>query len=232
MKYPDPHHRILEIRAAVEEGATPRDPLARAIADAVNGTLPNPTLVYAWEKYCAPLERSILEAFLIADTPYEDISRATGVSVQAIQVYAEYLFDLKVFRDRLERIDYVQRQRGYLTVAQQAYLEAALLQGGRYLAWMINPHAVTVTPREVLETAMVDGYFMGMTHRGADPNSERAKNSKAWQQTSLSAAAASLKAAIGETEDAYNDLSVALLERQSVDSAETAGALPPHDIIH
>ena len=32
--------------------------------------------------------------------------------------------------------------------------------------------------------------------------------------------------------DAYNDLSVALLEQQSVDSSETAGALPPHDIIH
>ena len=232
MRRPDPHHRIAAIQEALAQKTTPLDPKIRMVVEAVTGIKLDPMLEYAWSKYCVPLERAVIEAFLIIDTDPQDINRATGVPLGALEMYAEYLFDMSVFRDRLERISYVERERGYLTNGQQAFFEAALLQGGRYLAWMINPAAVTVTPREVLETTMTDGYFMGLTHRGADPGSERAKHAKTWQQTSTVAATAMLRQNIGESEDAYNDLAVALLERQSVDSAETAGALPPHDIIH
>jgi hypothetical protein len=232
MRYPDPHHRIAAIQEALARKTTPLDSAVRTVVDAVTGSKPNPELEYAWSKYCAPLERTVIEAFLIADTDYQDIHRATGIPLGVLQAYAEYLFDMTVFRDRLERISHVQRQRGYLTVSQQAYLEAALAQGGQFLAWMVNPNAVTVTPKEVLETAMKDGYFMGLTHRGANPGSERAKHAKVYQQTSMAAATSIIRASLGDNEEATHDVAIALLEEQNVDSAETAGALPPHDIIH
>lgn len=232
MHTPNPHHRIEAIQQALAGKTLPIDPLTRTMVEALTGAKPDAILEYVWGKYCAPLDRTILEAFLIADTDYEDIARATGVPLPAIQAYAEHIFDMSVFRDRLERISYVQRQRGYLTVNQQAYLEAALLQGGRYLAWMVNPNAVTVTPREALETALADGHFVGLTHRGAAPDSERAKHAKSWQQSSVQAATTLMRLDPRDEQEAYNDLAMAILHAQLVDSAETAGALPPHDIIH
>ena len=228
----DPHHRARAIREALENDVVPTDAKMRAVYEAVNGTKPNDALVYAWEKYETVLERTIIEAFLLADAPLDEVAHITEMPIAVLQAYRDTIFDMHVFRDRLERISYVNYKRGLLTATQQSYLESALLRGWRYIAWMINHQAVSELPKRILEIAAVEGLYMGLGHRGTDPGSERAKQAKAWLQSGVQAATTLMRLDPADDTEAKNELRVALLGHDSVDSAETAGAPAPADIIH
>ena len=232
MRRPDPHKRAYQIEDALDNAKTPTDPKAQAVVDAVNGDVPNEVLKYAWSKYDELMERTIIEAYLLADTPYQQIAEATGVPAPVLKAYTDYIFDVTVFRDRLERISYVARCRNIMPREQQAYLETALTRGPEYITWLLN-RKNTLLPRAVLEAAMTEGVYMGMAHRGTDPASEQAKQSRQWLSSGVQAASILMRLDPKSDEDALSDLRLALIkDMDSVVSAATTGAPAAEDIVH
>jgi hypothetical protein len=227
----DPHHRVLAAELARTAGTTPVDARVRALLDVTCNTSKNDALRYAWDKYQVPFERTIIESYLLAGTPLEEIQRVTGVPLEALQAYVDHIFDITMFRDLLEKVSYVNRARGYLPREQQAYLEAALSLGTDYISWLLNREPTPV-PKAVLEDAMSAGHFLGRAHRSADPTSELAKQSQRWLQSGAQAAAVLMKLDPRDTEDALANLRMALMHRDSVVNAQTAGAPQPEDIVH
>jgi hypothetical protein len=227
----DPHHRVLAAQVARQAGSVPADPRTRALADAMCGMSRNADLCYAWEKYQVAFERTIIESYLLADATPEEIERVTGVPLGAVQAYIDHIFDVSTFRDRLERVSYVNRERGYQPREQQIYLEAALSLGPDYLSWLLNRQPAPM-PRQVLEQAMTAGHFLGRAHRSADPTSELAKQSQRWLQGGVQAATALMKLDPKDDEDALANLKMTLAHRDSVVTATTPGAPKPEDIVH
>lgn len=231
MRRIDPHHYAYAVLDALESGVTPVTEKARVLLSVVDGTEVNEVLRYAWNKYDEPIERTIIESFLLAEAPIENISKVTGVSPAVIKAYNEYIFDTLVFRDRLERISYVAKCRGYLPRDQFAYLESALTRGWEYLAWLLS-HTAAHPPRKVLEVVMAEGLYMGLAHRGTQPETERAKQAKAWLQTGVAAATTLLRVDPNDDADALSELRLALVPEDTVSNAETTGAPAPEDIVH
>jgi hypothetical protein len=227
----DPHHRVTVAQQAITAGAVPIDLATRALAEVIQGVSKNDALKYAWDKYQVHFERNVIESYLIADTTIEEMSRATGVSAAALAAYRDHIFDIGVFRDRLERISYVARCRALLPRDQQAYLEAALVQGTEYINWLINRQS-TVPPRKVLEAAMTEGLYMGLAHRGTDPTSERSKQAQHWLQSGTQAATTLLRLDPHDDEDALEHLRIALVHKNHVTTPQMAGAPLPEDIVH
>ena len=227
----DPHHRVITAQQAIAAGAVPIDLATRALVEVIQGVSKNDALKYAWDKYQVNFERTVIESFLLADTTIEEMSRATGVSVAALTAYQDHIFDASIFRDRLERVSYVARCRGYLPKDQQTYLEAALTQGADYISWLLNRQSV-LPPRKVLEAAMTEGLYMGLAHRGTDPTSERAKQAQRWLQSGAQAATTLMRIDPHDDDDALEHLRIALMHKNHVTTPQMAGAPLPEDIVH
>jgi hypothetical protein len=228
---PDPHHRVVEAQRAIAAGATPVDPRVQALVAVIQGTSQDAALQYAWDKYQVPFQRIVIESYLLVDTLIEDINNATGVSREALLAYRDHIFDATVFRDRLDCISYVDNCRGYIPRNQQAFLEAAITHGPDYISWLLNRRPA-ILPRKVLETAMVEGHYMGLAHRGTDPTSERAKQAQRWLQNSTQAATQLLRVDPKQGEDALEHLRIALAYENNILTPKMLGAPAPEDIVH
>jgi hypothetical protein len=228
----DPHHRAYAaIEVANKERAKTDDPKTKELVKVIGGTSSNSHLVYAWDKFSSTHSRIVLDSFLLADTTYDVIRRTTGVPIEVLQAYAEYIFDVAVFRDYLDRIDYVGHCRTYLPREEQAYYEAALTKGSDYIVWLMNGK-VTTAPKAALEAVMVEGLFMGQAHRGADINSETAKQARAWLQLSSQNAANLQRLDPKDDEDALSELHLALTHDTKVINKDTPDAPAPDEIFH
>lgn len=232
MSRPDPHHRALLAIDVVDGRAQSKDSAVLALVKVIQGKSKDTALMYAWDKFREPLECTVIESFLLADATYENINKATFVPVEVLQAYADYIFDTSVFRDLLERTSYVSRCRGYLPRDQQAFLEAALSRGWEYVSWLLN-HPTEQTPKSVLTSAMSEGYFMGLAHRGVDPTTERAKQSRAWLQSAVQAATTLIRSDPTESdEDILATLKLVLAHHNDVINADTKEAPLKEDIVH
>jgi len=228
----DPHHRAYAaLEIAQKQRAASDDVKTQELVKTIEGTSSNADLQYAWDKFSAPNSRRVLDSFLLANATYDVIRKATGVPVAVLQHYADSIFDVSVFRDYLDRVEYVGYCRTYLPREEQAYYEAALLNGPDYLIWLLNGK-VTTAPKVALEAAMIEGLFMGQAHRGADINSDTAKQARAWLQLAAQNAANLQRLDPKDDEDALSELHLALTHETNVINATTQNAPKPDEIIH
>lgn len=228
----DPHHRAYAAIEVVQgKRAASDDPKVQALVKVIQGNSSNHVLTYAWDKFSSDYSRMVLDSFMLADATYDVIRRTTGVPIDVLQAYADHIFDLSVFRDYLDRVEYVGYCRTYLPREEQAYYEAALAKGPEYIVWLLNGK-IDKGPKTVLEYAMIEGMFQGFASRGADINSETAKQARAWLQMSSQNAASLQRLDPKDDEDALSELHLTLTHESKVISADTADAPRPEDILH
>lgn len=231
MKRTDPHFRAYAALEAFDAKNVVTDPKIQELLNVIQGTSKNEALCYAWDKFTHEYSRTVLDSFLLANATYDVIRKTTGVPIPVLQVYSSHIFDLTVFRDYLERVEYVGFCKQYLHPREQAYLEAALTQGADYIVWLLNGK-IDKPPKAALEAAMIEGMLMGQAHRNVDITSETAKQSRAWLDVATRAATSLQRIDPKDDQDAFMELQIALTHENNVVNAETPAAPQPEEILH
>jgi hypothetical protein len=207
------------------------DRKTKELVKVIKGTSADKHLCYAWDKFTDDLSRTILDSFLLADTTFDVIRRTVGVPIDVLSLYASHIFDLTIFRDLLERISYVRDCKLYLPPEQQAFFEAAINKGTDYIVWLINGKH-DQSPRDALESTMIESHFVGLSHRGVGITSEQARQARAWLETSMKAAANLQRLDPRDDQDALAELKLTLTHDDNVLSPEHLDAPRPEDIVH
>jgi hypothetical protein len=228
---PDPHHRIIAAKKAIQAGEEPEDAKVRDIIlvftkhkDA------KPELTYAIDVFLEPYQRTVMDALLLGRGSIEDIHEGTEIPHNVIAAYSDYLFDQTVFRNNLDRITWVQDNEKYLDQRQLQLLQSALTVGAQYLIWMITGRG-KFSPAEVLRHTMNDAMFRGMAHRNAPLDSPVAKEALQWIRIAHNLAKSLHQIDPEDAKEAEKQLRMALTYEDTTVNAQTSG-LSPEDILH
>ena len=227
----DPHFRIYEAYEILENPRKkPSDKKVAELLEVIAKRSKNDALIYAWEKFQDDRSRTFLNAFLMADTSFDAIRRCTDIPVAVIQAYADYIFDMSVFRDRLDRISYVDETATYGDEKESRYLRAALSAGAPYLVWLLKGQS-GITPKEYLQAQMIDSYHRAQAHRDVPLDSPIAREARVWAEIGTKNAVALHKIDPQEGQDALEQLRLKLVYDDGTINENTVGAPAPEDIL-
>ena len=230
MDYGEPHHYVLSAAEAVrEDKPCPSGPAAEIYKLYTGKKVPN-ELQYAWDKYNEQHERIIVEAFLLAGATSAEVCDATEIPVKVVEAYRTYIFDTCVFRDRLERITYVQRIATFVEPRYQRYYDAAITCGVPYLVWFLTGKCDMSAP-EVLHQLMVDALFRSQAHRNAPMISDLSKQARSWSTHALSIASTIQRVSPEDAKNALEELRLTLTHADRTTNAKISGILP-EKILH
>lgn len=231
----DPHFRIHAALAAINDKRAANDPKIALIIKAIKGQKDVPDEVrYAWEQYDQENIRIILDALLLGGAPFSLIHQATEVPVDVLQAYCDYFFDASVFRNRLERYNYVNMMRNHVPPQEAMMLETVITGGPEVLIWLLSPGKKTMkhAPIDVLEVMMTENMYKALSGRTAPLTSLTAKVALECSKTAIQAAANLQKLNPTDDVDALAELKLALTHQDSSISVNTVGAPRPEDILH
>jgi hypothetical protein len=230
----NPYHIIDTALRCLREEMTSDDEDVKRLLRVIKGktTLKKDAdLAYAWSKYQGSLTRTILNAFLLAGATYDIIREATGIPMPVLQEYQKHFFDVNVFRDKMDRIEFVEQECQHIAPQESQFLRAAIQSGPDYVVWLLNGRP-KCAPREVIEHHMMEGYFRSQAHRGTEITSEVARQAHRWGQTSHRAAADLQRLDPRDDEDALAELHLRLKYDDDTVTQETEGVPAPDKILH
>jgi hypothetical protein len=229
----NPLHRYDTVRDLVDGGltaATLSDPLQSALFDLISGGATDEhNVAYAHDLFKVPNHRAALDAFLLADVPFDQIAVTLNIPISVIQTYRYLFMDTTVFRNRLELISYAQSYPGD-TYAQEL-VRAAVTIGLEYLLWAFSKSSTEVDNRAVVRRTMIDSFFRGMAHKGNAITSATAKESQKWWATAIRNAQILEQIDPRTAKSAYDELRLALEQRDDTKTVEQA-PVPVGDILH
>lgn len=151
---------------------------------------PSEAVLRAAEIYEDVFEREMLQAWVVAGAPDNEIERRLLVMSETVKAFRHLCFDVSVFRDRLELLRWVRQYTG--SDDGRLYLQTAVLHGVEPLAWLCGLDA-NVDPQRVMQGVMSDSFFRGLAHRNASVASKEASAAHAFQKTALSTAQALMR---------------------------------------
>lgn len=227
----NPHHHLTTAQEAISDGKKKHaDPKIDLLMRGLRGEKVPEELAYALDKFRMSYQRTVLNALFIGGATTEQIHQATEIPFKAIAAYGEYIFDITVFRDLLERRSWVVSMQGHLTVEEGKILMAALTTGVRYLIWMLSGRG-SYTPAEVLRQTMNDAQFRSLAHRSATINSDVSKEAHQWARTAERLARSVNAVDPQDNEEARKQLFIALNHEDDTVDEESSG-IPKADILH
>ena len=233
MPIKDPHFRIYEALdiTAGKAKQKPSDKRVATLVDILSGKNKDPDLTYAWELFQEDRIRRSLDAFFIGDAMLDVIRRATDIPMPVLQRYNEYFFDTSVFRNRLERLVYIDNVSMYGDKQEAEYLQVAMCSGPAYLTWLLRGK-VDLKPKDYLEAHMVDSFFRGQAHRAVPIDSPIGREARVWGENGVRSALALHKIDPQEETNALEQLRLALRHEDVSLTADSKGAPAPEDILH
>jgi hypothetical protein len=227
----NPFHIVDEATRDIEGEATAKRDKAKELVAVMRDDIQDTDLNYAWDLYKDAYIRTIVNSLFLSNTPFEVMARTTEIPAKVLSLYGEYIFDLSVFRNRLERISFVNTYCQYVTDDEGQFLRAAITCGSDYVVWLINGDP-RHPPKEVLNVVMMDGFFRSQAHRGAPLTSELAKQARGWLQDAHRAAVNLQKLDPKDDEDALRELHMTLAYQDDTTNEEHLEAPRPEDILH
>jgi hypothetical protein len=228
----DPHFRVYEALDIVEDPRKkPSDKKVEELVKVITRQSKDEVLEYAWDKFQNSRSRICLNAFVIAEASPDTIRRSTGVPIAVVQAYAAYICDITVFRDRLDRLSYIDSVSQYGDQDEALYLRAAVTAGAPYIVWLLG-NQTDETPKEVVRAHMIDGYHRAKAHRNAPLDSIIAREARIWASESSKNAVALHRIDPQESQDALEQLRLKLVYDDGTISENTVGAPAPEDILH
>jgi len=227
----DPHFRVYEALDIVEDPRkVPSDTKVAELVQVITKQSQDEVLKYAWDKFQDDRSRVCLNAFIFAGATPDEIRRNTGVPIAVTLVYATYICDVTVFRDRLDRLSYIDRVSQYGDQNEALYLRAAITAGAPYITWLLgNP--TNETPKEVIRDHMIDGYHRAKSHRNAPLDSAISREARCWAAESSKNAVALHRIDPQETHDALEQLRLKLVYDDGTINENTVGAPALGDIL-
>lgn len=233
MSFRDPHFRVYEAIDVIEKRRKRNtvDERTQDLIDVICDSSTDMDLMYAWDKYKQTHARQFLDSFLLCDTPFEMIRQATGVNVNCLRVYASHIFDTSVFRDQLDKLQYIHDVSEYQSTEEARYLRAALTGGGPYLAWLISGRKATLS-KEVIQQLMTDAYFKCQVFRNVPLDSPLAREARVLAADAARYAGMLEKIDPQESSEALHQIMIELTHRDDTISEETPGAPKPDQILH
>src|SRR5882672_11020380 len=137
-----------------------------------------------------------MRGWLLATSNDDEISRRTRLSFDVIRAFRHLFFDVTVFRDHIDLIEWV-RETGEAPDAAPGstqYVRWAVMYGVEAVAYL-SGLPVAIDPGVVQTQAMVDGHFKALMGREAGLDSGVAREALKHQQMAVAQAAALAKKA-------------------------------------
>lgn len=158
---PDERYRVT--MAAQAEPAHPHEKLLWRCA---RGLEQSEVMARAIEIYADNYERERLQPWILATEDDRDIAARNGTHVDMIEMYRHLCFNPSVFRDRFEKLRWVNNyeRRAGATPEGAMYLRKAVLHGVEAIAHLMGA-PVKLEPARVLEQSMQDTHFRSLALR-------------------------------------------------------------------
>lgn len=209
----NPDHRAY---AALCATTPPEQPYELALWQLHRGVVLNDAVERAFELHESAV-RDCFRGWLLASTNDEDIGRRTRTTGETIKAYRYLFFDVNVFRDHFDLIDWAKRLADdpRSTPEGLQYVRWAIMYGVEAIAYM-SGLPVYIDARRVQEQTMVESHFRGLSGRDAAIDSAVAKEALRHQQVAVSQAALLAKAAPPDA----RDFAVKLKHREMTSSIE------------
>lgn len=133
--------------------------------------------------------RDFLHGWLLATGDDDEINRRTKVPVEVLRAYRHLFFDVSVFRDHFDMVDWVRQladHRGTSLESLQC-LRWAVMYGVEAVAYLTGI-PVDLDPRQVQAQIMTESHFRGLMGRDAEISSATAREALKHQQMSVTQA--------------------------------------------
>lgn len=142
--------------------------------------------------------RDCVRGWLLATTQDDEISRRTQISKGVIGAYRHLFFDVTVFRDHFDLIDWARQIGEAQGVSSETtqYIRWAIMYGVEAIAYM-SGLPVNLDPATVQSQAMTDGHFKALMGREASLDSGIAREALKHQQMAVAQAATIAKKSPG-----------------------------------
>jgi len=133
--------------------------------------------------------RDCMHGWLLATDKDEEISRRTRIPIEVVQAYRYLFFDVTVFRDHMDLVDWVRRISEVPGTTPEAmqYIRWAIMYGTEAVAYM-SGLPVVLDPSTVQAQAMENGHFRALMGREAHIDSPTAREALKHQQMAVSQA--------------------------------------------
>lgn len=181
-----PDHRAITVSKAREQ---PEHALEKALWRLRRGLDSDDTIVRAVE-LSESRARDCLHGWLLATPKDDEISRRTRVPIDVILAYRYLFFDISVFRDHLDLVDWARTagEAPNATPESTQYVRWAIMYGVEAVAYM-SGLPVNLDPGMVQSQAMADGHFRALMGREAVLDSATAREALKHQQMAVAQAA-------------------------------------------
>lgn len=230
----DPHFRVNAALAVIDHNKKTVDPKVATIVKAILGEPVTDEIKYAWEQYAQENIRIILDALFLGGATLSLIQQVTDIPINVLQAYCDYFFDITIFRNRLERYNYVSMMRDHIPPREAMLLETVITGGPEVLIWLLSPGRKTLkhAPTEVLETMMTENMYKAISTRTAPLASPVARMGLECSRTAIQAASNLQKLNPTDDVDALAELKLALTYQDKSVNSAMLGAPKPEDILH
>lgn len=209
----EPDHRARFVAAARSE---PEHVYERALWRCRRGAEIDDVVARAIELH-ESAARDCLRGWLLACDKDEDIRERTRVPIDVLKAYRHLFFDVTVFRDHFDLVEWAKRLANDATSTPEGlqYVRWAVMYGIEAIAYM-SGLPVYLDARHVQEQAMIEGHFRGLAGRDAQLDSPTAREALKHRQLATSQAAVLAKAA----PPSARDFAVKLKHREMTSSIE------------
>lgn len=229
MSQRDPSARYHEVLRSVESGIPPTDLLMQELFSHLNGQTVRGEVVDAADLYADENHRSVLDAFILADSSPQVIEAVLGIKAAVVDVYRYLFMDKSVFRNRLELLSYAASYPG--NTHSQEILRAAVNVGQDYLLWAYGRGNVHVDARTIIRHTMAEAYYRGMAHRGNSVTSAITKESHKWWSTAVKNAELLERIDPRAEKQAFEEIRIQLEKADTTYTTETS-PVPVTEILH
>lgn len=226
-----PQHRLLAVEEVVRlSQPPPSDPLMLELTKLLSSQTPvSPDVVSAYELFCTPLHRTVMDAFFLSKAPVDLISKVLEMGPAVASTYAHLFMDTSVFENRLQLISYA------LNYDADEYgkelMRAAVTAGPEYLMWSYGGGIGHIDSHFIVRKTMVDSFFRSLAHKGNSLTSGVAKEAQKWMQTAIRNAEILEKLEPRTTQSAFDELRIALDSRDETTHVDKP-PVPLSEILH
>lgn len=185
---PDPQHRIKAFQSRLIDSEDDAllgsdDPIEDAILRVLQGEVDVPEEIsYAFELHLDDYIREVLEAFILAGARPSDIQNALDINQTVAELFAYYFFDVRVFRNKLEKEAFVRHQcldtNNGRSAFGKAILTSALERGLDYLKARFSHGKHIVPPLQAVNEVITESYVKFCESKKTVATSEKAREAR------------------------------------------------------
>jgi len=203
----------------------PKGELEKETFNVLKGLPASKTASRAFDIFSKEFKKEVLEAFLLVDISSEEIEETLGVPEDVVDFYRKIFFDVGVFEDLLDKIDY---SRTYdKSIFGSELKKFAVDMGKESLKIRFSHGEQSVDPVKVQEGIRATAFMVGQMVKVNPVDSKMARAALKWAQLALRATEESSENRTGVVEKI-------MLELESEDDTTNADemGIPTEKIEH